>query len=247
MPIGPPITPTSPAPLPPAPLPIAPPILSSPPAIGTPLNIFPSTPSISWSVSKAPNWATRIQRSVSGKELRVSDYVLPIYTFTLTYEILRDPWDIRMGPGIGSAYPPNSVPYNELRVIWGFFNQQFGAQIPFMFFDQSDHTTRLNPASANTVNFNVGDGITTSFQMASALRAPVIPFVVNSTTLRSRYTIDPATGIIYAQTAPSAGVFVGADMQYYYRVRFAEDFASAENFAYQFWQLKTLKLVTALD
>lgn len=245
--LGPPIVPTSPGGLPPAPLPFPPPVLPTPPAIGGPLNLFPSTPSISWSVDKSPNWSTRFQRSVSGKELRSGDYVLPIYTFTLTYEILRDPWDIRMGTGIGSAYPPGSVPYNELRTIWFFFNQQFGSQTPFNFFDQSDNTTRLNPATPNMVDFAVGNGVTTQFQMASALGAPVIPFIVNSVTPGTRYNVLLNSGIIQLTPAPGSGVVIGADMQYYYRMRFAEDFANAENFAFQFWQLRTLKLVTAID
>src|SRR6266853_1952480 len=32
--------------------------------------IFPSLPGLAWSVTKAPRFATRIQRAVSGRELR---------------------------------------------------------------------------------------------------------------------------------------------------------------------------------
>jgi hypothetical protein len=40
--------------------------------------IFPTLPGLGWSVSKAPRFATRIQRAISGRELRVLDQPNPI-------------------------------------------------------------------------------------------------------------------------------------------------------------------------
>ncbi len=211
------------------------------------LNTFPTTNTIAWSVTKSPNLATRIQRSVSGRELRVADYVLPIYTFTLTYEVLRDRWDIRNGANRGPAYPtPIATPLDELRAIWNFYLQQSGPLTPFKYHDPSDNTTRAVAASPQVSNFAVGDGTTTVFQMASPLLAPVIPTVVASITPAGLTSIDLDTGLITFVTAPGVGVSVGADMQYDYKVRFATDGLEAENFYYQLWQMKQLKLVSVL-
>ena len=62
--------------------------------------IFPALPGLGWSVTKAPRFATRIQKAVSGRELRVLDQPYPIWTWTLTYALLRDKWDTR---GAGRA------------------------------------------------------------------------------------------------------------------------------------------------
>ena len=64
---------------------------------------FPALPGLGWSVSKAPRFATRIQRAVSGRELRVLDQPNPIWSWTLTYSMLRDAHDTRAPSGPGSA------------------------------------------------------------------------------------------------------------------------------------------------
>src|ERR1700689_4762721 len=65
--------------------------------------IFPSLPGLGWSVSKAPRFATRVQRAVSGRELRVLDQPNPIWTWTLTYSMLRDEHDARAAIGTGDG------------------------------------------------------------------------------------------------------------------------------------------------
>ena len=57
--------------------------------------IFPAHPGLGWSDSKTPRFATRVQRAVSGRELRVLDQPNPIWTWTLTYSMLRDKNDTR--------------------------------------------------------------------------------------------------------------------------------------------------------
>ena len=88
--------------------------------------IFPALPGLGWSVSKTPRFATRVQRAVSGRELRVLDQPNPVWSWTLTYSMLRDKNDTRgaRGPGAG---------YDELRTLMGFFLQQQGAFQPFLY------------------------------------------------------------------------------------------------------------------
>jgi hypothetical protein len=193
---------------------------------------------------KSPNWATRMQRAVSGRELRVNDYILPIYTFTLTYEVLRDRWDIRDGPLRGHAYADVTTPRDELRQIWNFFNQQCGASIPFQFYDPTDNTTRADPAVAQAITVAVGDGTTKSFQLCSAIRAPIIPIDYTFSPTGSVPNFD--TGVITYGTAPGSGTPITFDGTYRYKVRFATDNLEAENFMYQLWSMKQLKLTSVL-
>ena len=94
--------------------------------------IFPSLPGLTWNVVKAPTFQTRIQRAVSGRELRVLDQPNPIWSWTLTYSMLRDPHDTRgpSGPGAG---------YDELRTLLGFYMLSQGAFGTFLFQDPSDY------------------------------------------------------------------------------------------------------------
>jgi hypothetical protein len=40
--------------------------------------VFPALPGLAWGVTKAPTFQTRIQRAVSGRELRALDYPYPL-------------------------------------------------------------------------------------------------------------------------------------------------------------------------
>jgi hypothetical protein len=93
--------------------------------------IFPSLPGLGWSVTKTPRFTGRIQNAISGRELRVLDQVNPIWTWTLTYSLLRDKWDARAAAGPGAGY-------DELRTLAGFFLQ-------------AAHAGRLLPATAGHV------------------------------------------------------------------------------------------------
>ena len=68
--------------------------------------VFPALPGLAWSVTKAPTFQTRIQRAVSGRELRALDYPYPLWQFTLVFAFLRD------NPAAG---------FDELRTLMGFY------------------------------------------------------------------------------------------------------------------------------
>jgi uncharacterized protein (TIGR02217 family) len=205
---------------------------------------FPALPGLGWSVSKAPRFATRIQRAVSGRELRVVDQPNPIWTWTLTYSLLRDAHDARAasGPGIG---------YDELRTLAGFFLQQQGSFQPFLFADPTDDT-----ASAQAIG--TGDGSATVFQLvrtmgaalpgggfAEPITAPDAVSAIYFDGVRqsmSGYVVDAATGLVTFASPPPAGQLVTADFTYFFRVRFADDSTEFENFMFQLWALKQVRL-----
>ena len=204
--------------------------------------IFPALPGLGWSVTKAPRFATRIQRAVSGRELRVLDQPYPIWTWTLTYNLLRDKWDTRGAGGLG-------VGYDELRTLAGFFLQQQGAFAPFLFDDPSD-----DDITGQVIG--TGDASTSAFQLlrtmggfAEPITAPnVVSAVYLNGVLQNPalYAVDAATGVVTFVTPPPAGRAVSADFTYRFRVRFADDTAEFENFMYQLWALKQVKLQSVL-
>ncbi len=204
--------------------------------------IFPALPGLGWSVIKAPRFATRVQRAISGRELRLVDQPYPIWTWTLTYTLLRDHWDARSSGGLGGGY-------DELRTLAGFFLQQQGAFQPFLFDDPTD-----DAVTGQVIG--TGDGSSTSFQllrsMAGFAEPITTPNVVSALYLNgvvqspADYTISDTTGIVTFATPPAAGQVVTADFTYYFPVRFADDTAEFENFMYQLWQLKQVKLQSVL-
>ena len=62
----------------------------------------------------------------------------------------------------------------------------------------------------------------------------------------SGYTVDATSGLVTFTTAPPASQAITADFSYYFRVRFADDTAEFENFMYQLWSLKQVKLQSVL-
>lgn len=203
--------------------------------------IFPALPGLAWSVTKSPRFATRIQKSVSGRELRVLDQPNPIWLWTLTYDILRDSHDTR-GTGLGGGY-------DELRTLMGFFLQQQGAFQPFLFDDPTDDSATAQP-------IGTGDSSATQFPLlrtmngfAEPVTAPNVVSAVYFDGVRQSaglYSVDPGTGIVTFAAPPPAGQAITADFSYYFRVRFADDTAEFENFMLQLWRLKQIKLQSAL-
>jgi uncharacterized protein (TIGR02217 family) len=204
--------------------------------------IFPVLPGLGWSVTKAPRFAGRIQHAVSGREVRVLDQPYPIWTWTLTYSLLRDKWDTRGAGGLGAGY-------DELRTIAGFFLAQQGTFQPFLFDDPTDNMT------AGQL-IGTGDSTSTAFQLVRSMGAFAEPVTAPSAVgavyfngVRqdpAGYTADGDTGQLTFTAAPPASQIVTADFTYRFRVRFADDAAEFENFMYQLWQLKQIKLQSVL-
>jgi uncharacterized protein (TIGR02217 family) len=204
--------------------------------------IFPDLPGLGWSVTKAPRFATRLQRAVSGRELRLLDQPYPIWTWTLTYPVLRDKWDARGPAGAGTGY-------DELRTLIGFFLERQGAFQPFLFDDPTD-----NAVAGQQIG--IGDASAGSFQLVRDMAGFAEPITAPNSVGAIRldgivqdpasYTVDPDSGVVSFTTPPPAGRVVTADFTYRFRVRFSEDTAEFENFMYQLWQLKQIKLQSVL-
>ena len=200
--------------------------------------IFPSLPGLGWSVVKSPRFATRIQRAVNGRESRALDQPNPIWSWTLTYPLLRDRSDARAPSGA-------AIGYDELRTLAGFFLQQQGALQPFLFDDPTDNAVTAQP-------LGVGDSSRTGFQLLRTMGGFAEPVTAPNTVSAiyfdgilqpaADYTVDAATGLVTFAAPPPAGQIVAADFTYYFRVRFSDDTAEFENFMIQLWQARQIKL-----
>ena len=102
--------------------------------------VFPTLAGLTWNVLKSPRWSTKVQQSVGGKEMRAQFFSTPLYTWTLTYELLR-----------ASALL-------ELQTLLGFFNARQGRFDSFLFSDPNDN-------NVTQMGFGVGDGVKTAFQL----------------------------------------------------------------------------------
>lgn len=211
------------------------------------IGVLPALPGLAWSVTKAPTFQTRIQRAVSGRELRALDYPYPLWQFSLVFEFLRD------NPAAG---------YNELRALMGFYLACQGAFATFLYSDPTDNQVTAQP-------IGTGDGTTTVFQLVRTLgdavgfTEPVLaPNVVlqpsgnyiftgsasglffNGVAAHGGYSADPATGLLTFAAAPPNGVAITASFPYYFRCRFIDDSYSFENFMKRLWTLKKLAFIS---
>jgi len=200
--------------------------------------IFPALPGLTWSVTKTPIFQTRIQRAVSGRELRALDYPYPLWQFALVYDFLRD---------------DQAAGYDELRTLLGFFMLCQGAFGTFLFRDPSDW-------QVTGQQIGIGDASRTGFQLQRSMGValtgggfiePVVaPNVVRAIYLNgivqdpSTYSIDAATGLVTFGSPPSSGLIITVDFTYYFRCRFVDDKYDFENFMYQLWQVKKLAFIS---
>lgn len=186
---------------------------------------------------KAPKFATRVQTSVSGREMRVSDQPYPIWTWTLVYNFLRDGDSTYGGSALGSGY-------EELRTLMGFFLRQQGSFQAFLYNDPTDYVV-----AGQQIAF--GDGITTNFQLIRTFGGFSEPITQPTSTAIFVNGVSVAFstlayGVVQLAAAPAAGALVTANFTYDFPVRFSDDTQEYENFMYQLWSLKQLKFQSVI-
>jgi uncharacterized protein (TIGR02217 family) len=198
---------------------------------------FPILPGLTWSVTKSPKFATRIQTSISGREVRVVDQPYPIWTWTLVYNFLRDKNDLSRGAALG-------VGYDELRTLAGFFLRQQGSFQVFLYNDSGDN---------NVVNqyIGTGDGTSTQYQLVRTFggftEPTTQPFSITVFVNGVAASFAAGSyGVIVLSSAPNPGAAITASFGYNYPVRFSTDTLDFENFMYQLWELKKLSFQSVL-
>jgi uncharacterized protein (TIGR02217 family) len=210
---------------------IAPQVPDNPPPPG-PYSIFPAIDTLGWSVSYSPLFSTGTAMHASGKEVRASKYLVPLWKIQLNYDVLR-------------MVAPNT----ELQEIIGFFEQCQGEDASFYFAPPT-----LSPVSAQWIG--TGDGRTTTFafvvtiggyRLTPANVSTVSAIYLNDIALPSGdYTIN-ATALAPSLTfagAPAAGAPISADFDWYLLCRFDDDGADVEEFMSELYALQSMRLRT---
>ena len=155
---------------------------------------------------------------VSGREIRVAKYVVPLWEIELNYDLLR-------------MVSPNT----ELQEIIGFFEQSQGAEASFYF-----EPPPLSPVAGQAIG--TGDGATTTFpfvvSIGGATVSPANVGTVSAVYLNGvaqssgSYTVNDtalAPTVTFA-TAPASAVAVTADFHWFFLCRFDDDSEDVEEF-----------------
>jgi uncharacterized protein (TIGR02217 family) len=215
--------------------------------------LFPKIRGLAWSVVKTPTFATEIQQSLAGREVRVQNYQNPLWEFTLTYEYLLN--------------DPRFRDENEqtpLETLVGFFLAR-GGQFDDFLLNETDVTGRLEDSVYSGQPIGSGNGSTTSFQLVRniggfleacqnpANQAATVYLNGVAKVQGTDYTIN--NGLVLFATPPASGVAVTADFAFLHRVRFDTGTARAtagstkegiefSNFYFNLYECKEVQLIS---
>lgn len=188
--------------------------------------IFPTLPGLAWNVGKTPVWSTRIQKTVSGRELRAAFYNLPEWHFKLTYEFLR------------------AGAQQELQTLLGFFNARQGSFDSFLYRDPNDN-------SVTAQQFGIGNGAQTRYQLTRAfggyaepVTAPMVGAAIFVNGASAAATVDTNTGIVTFTAPPANGAVLTWTGSFYFRCRFLYDSIDFEEFLRDLWQAKKVEFTS---
>jgi uncharacterized protein (TIGR02217 family) len=178
---------------------------------------------MAWNSTKTQIWDTKIQKYGSGRRKTLSRWPYPQWEIDCDYTCLdRD----------------------ELEYTAGFFAKVRGQFQPFLWKDDQDY-------KQTGVQIGIGNGSTTGFQLIrnyGGFVEPVLDIVAGTLTAYENDVAKTVTlgedGWIEFSTAPASGALITASFEYYWRVAFAKDEKTWENFWYDFYRLKSIKLVT---
>jgi uncharacterized protein (TIGR02217 family) len=194
---------------------------------------FPALSGLGWSVQRSPQWKTRVQQAVSGKETRIADWSYPRWQWSLAYDFLRQ-----------------GAVYEEFAALAGFFNARHGAFDTFLYIDPDD-----NGATGQALG--EGDGATIAFPLLRAFGGfiePILaPTAVSAVYLggilqASGWSVAgwgaPVPGLVTFDSAPAAGVAVAADFSFAFPCRFVDDTLDFEKFMAALYALKKIDFVS---
>lgn len=196
--------------------------------------LYPTLAGLSWPIGKVAMFNNIIARAADLSELRGAFASTPVYSFTLSYDLLRD-----------------DTTNNELKTLYGFALARQGSFDSFLFLDADDSV-------ATVQSFGTGDAVTTSFQLTRAMGAFVeqcsniglAPSIfVNGVlkTVTTDYTIN-GSGLVTFTSAPAAAAALTWTGTYYFRCRFNIENTPMgfSHFAQQLWELKTVEFLGSL-
>lgn len=194
--------------------------------------LLPKLPGRTYPKARGNQWYTLRQEAVGGETTRYPFWSWPKRKYELPHSFLR------------------TLSYAELQALEDFFDQLNGGALPFYFDDVDDDTAVLQELSPN-----VGDGVTTQFQLGRQqitpggfwcpIQSPVPASVVvqqNGTPVGG-YTLGNA-GLATFGVAPASGEVMTWSGSYYWLCSLDEDITQYQKDMYWLWSLKKLAFTT---
>lgn len=191
--------------------------------------VLPVLPGLSWDISAAPEFKTKVHRAVSGYEVRAAFMAYPLWTFMLKYDLIRD-----------------SVSYPELDTLIGFFNLRQGSFDSFLYSCPADN-------SVTAMGFGTGNASNKVFPLTRSMGGfaepvqnlngnPQIYVAGVLKALTTDYTIS-ATGVVTFVAAPANGAALTWTGAFYYRCRFLSDTLAPKQFMQNLYNLDKFDFV----
>ncbi|MEI8032784.1 MAG: DUF2460 domain-containing protein [Chlorobiaceae bacterium] len=189
--------------------------------------LFPTLPGLQWDIVKAPKFSTQIAPHLSGREVRISSYAYPVWTWEMSYEFLR----------AGAE--------EELQTLMGFFLKRSGSFDTFLYQDP-DETNIMTAVALGT-----GDATQSKWTLSKTYAGFTEPCgYVDPASIRVYFNaVEQTSGWSFISpnqisftTPPSIGVTITASYTWYYRVRFGEDRQDYNQFMFELWELKKVTL-----
>ena len=217
------------------------------------LPIFPVLRYYGWAVSQKMTWNSAQQVSPAGAKYTLSFMPSnPIWKWEWNYEVLKN----KKGTTDLPYYPTNSL-YTDLQAIMGFYAYNRGPGLEFVYQPPDSAVVNVLIATPDANNYSElraplgavfnpnGSLFATQYEAVQELNGGGVTLTANGASftnfgLVGANTISPYEGIvIHFNTTPTPPVL--ATFTKYYRCTFDEDDQDYEQFAYNLYELKSLK------
>lgn len=145
--------------------------------------LFPTLPTLAWSIKRTPSWQTRKIVNMSGKEVVLAEWSYPRYTWEVKYNTLRQ----------GSGLYVSTDTFTEMSTLMGFYNARNGGFDSFLYQDQDDNAVTGQQIA-------IANGSSTLYQLVRAFGGYVEPIFAPNQVTDVYLNGVPAVG----QGAPAA-------------------------------------------
>lgn len=204
-------------------------LITSPGAADDP-DVFPYMVGQTFLQLKTPQWSTKIDTSVSGRERRRALWSYTVWRFKVAYDVLRDT----------PAAP-------DLDRLYAFFNAHLGPFQEWFFWDKSDNAVVGQ-------SFGYGDGATTTFQLTRSITVGAISctepvFALSGTPtvqvngVTTSVTVGSKGKVTFA-TAPASGALLTWSGNFFFVCRFGNDALEPEQLIQGLWSSQGIEFQT---
>lgn len=189
------------------------------------LNVFPDLPGQQWKSKKRMKWDVSVQKSAQQVRKTMINQNYPSWEINVQYKGLTK--------------------YNA-DIIMGFFGQQKGAFLPFLWKDLEDYKVTAQPIGTGTGS---SETYYLTRSLGNGIVLPVYDVVPNTLkvyvdgTQTTSYTLGVDGKITMTATS---GKPITATFEYYWRVAFDADYNEQTVVWYDIYENASMKLVTVL-